>query len=147
MSVNRARMAATPPTVFAVLRNGFSYSDWVVGTKQIRAVDDSWPAPGSLLHHSVGLGPIRLSDDTKVLSVEPDRCLEMEARAWPAGTARVEIRLTAAGAGTDVEIEEHPLRGTAAALHNPLFDLVLWLRNVETLRRLKRIVETQQNVG
>jgi len=147
MSVNRARMSASPATVFAVLRNGFSYSDWVVGTKQIRAVDEGWPAPGSRLHHSVGLGPLRLSDDTKVLSVEPDKCLEMEARAWPAGTARVEIRLTAAGAGTSVEIEEHPLRGPGRTLHNPLFDLLIWVRNVETLRRLKRIVETQQAVG
>ncbi|GAC1327085.1 MAG: SRPBCC family protein [Mycobacteriales bacterium] len=146
MSVNRIRMAAPPASVFAVLRNGFSYSDWVVGTKQIRAVDEAWPAPGTLLHHSVGLGPARLSDDTKVLSVDPDRCLELEARAWPAGTARVVLRLSAVGTGTEVEIEEHPLRGVAARLHNPLFDLLIWLRNVETLRRLKRIVETQEAV-
>jgi hypothetical protein len=34
---------------------------------------------------------------------------------------------------------EHPKRGIAAALHNPLGDALLKLRNVEALRRLERL--------
>ncbi len=34
-------------------------------------------------------------------------------------------------------IDEHPLRGPARALHNPAFDALIWVRNVETLRRLE----------
>src|SRR5207248_1475605 len=37
---------ATPDRVFEVLADGWTYSDWVVGTAHIRDVDPDWPAPG-----------------------------------------------------------------------------------------------------
>jgi hypothetical protein len=129
----------TPEAVFAVLRDGKSYEHWVVGTRAIRVVEPDWPAPGSALHYTVGWGPLRKDDETRSCAYEPDRRLELEAHAWPAGTARIELRAEAVAGGTRVSIDEHPLRGPAKLLHNPLADLAIKLRNVETLRRLERL--------
>ena len=57
--------------VFAVLADGWSYSDWVVGTAHIRAVDEGWPAPGSVLHHTAGPWPFSLRDRTVSQRCEP----------------------------------------------------------------------------
>lgn len=141
MATNVRTILGSAGDVFAVLADGSTYADWVVGTKEIRAVDSTWPSVGSKLHHTVGVGPLTLQDDSKVLAVDPDRRLELEARAWPAGTARIELRLEPTGEVTRVSIEEHPLRGPGGRLHNPLFDLIVWVRNIETLRRLDRVVQ------
>jgi uncharacterized protein YndB with AHSA1/START domain len=125
--------------VWAALSDGFTYSRWVVGTRMIRDVDAGWPAPGSKLHYRIGHGPLRHDGHTEVLSVDPGRRLELEAHAWPVGSARIELTLSAVGDGCQVQIVEHPKRGAAAWLHNPLGDGLLRLRNVETLRRLEQV--------
>ncbi len=132
-------MSAPPATVFAVLRDGYSYADWVVGTRAIRSVDSEFPAVGTRLHYTVGYGPLRKDDETQVLSCEPDRCLELRAHAWPAGSARITVRIEPADDGSVVEIDEYPDAGLARKLHNPLVDKLIELRNVETLRRLDRL--------
>ncbi len=129
----------TPDAVFDVLRDGRTYEHWVVGTRAIRVVEPDWPAPGSALHYTIGYGPLRKDDETRSCGYEPDRRLELEAHAWPAGTARIELRAEPVAGGTRVSIDEHPLRGPAKLLHNPLADLAIKLRNVETLRRLERL--------
>jgi hypothetical protein len=138
MAITRRLMRGlTPRQVFDVLRDGRSYGDWVVGTRLIRDVDDGWPAVGTRLHYRVGYGPLRHDDETESLVYAPDTRLELEARAWPAGSARVALTAEAAEGGTLVSIDEHPLRGPARLLHNPLLDLLVKARNVETLRRLE----------
>jgi hypothetical protein len=127
-----------PPAVFDVLGDGWTYADWVVGTRKIRAVDPAWPAEGTALDYTVGYGPLRKDDHTRSLAYEPARRLELEAHAWPAGTARIELRAEPVEGGILVSIDEHPLRGLAARLHNPVADLLIHVRNVETLRRLER---------
>lgn len=123
--------------VFDVLRDGRSYGDWVVGTRKIRDVDAGWPQEGARLHYTVGYGPLRKDDVTTSLDYDPDSRLELEAHAWPAGTARVVLRADPVPGGTMVSIEEHPARGVAKLLHNPALDLLIKVRNVETLRRLE----------
>jgi hypothetical protein len=138
MAVTRRVMTdLTPTAVFDVLRDGRTYQEWVVGTRSIRAVDESWPAVGTALHYTVGYGPLRKDDETRSLTYEPDRRLELEAHAWPAGTARIDLRAEPVRDGTLVTIDEHPLRGAAATVHNPATELLVHLRNVETLRRLE----------
>jgi hypothetical protein len=140
VAVTRRQMRGLHPgAVFAVLRDGRSYEHWVVGTRKIRSVEPAWPEPGSALHYTIGRGPLRKDDETRSTAYEPDRRLELEARAWPAGTARIELRAEPVGGGTLVSIDEHPLRGPAKVLRNPLVDLVVKTRNVETLRRLERL--------
>jgi len=61
------------------------------------------------------------------------------------GTARIEIRLAdAPSGGCVVSMVEHPARGSAATLHNPIGDALLKLRNVEALRRLERVASRRQ---
>lgn len=138
MAITRRDMRGrTPREVFDVLRDGFTYGDWVVGTRTIRAVDADWPAPGSRLHYTIGYGPLRKDDETQCLSYEPETSIELEARAWPAGTAHIRITAERIDVGTRVEIDEKPHRGPARLLHNPLLDMLIKARNVETLRRLE----------
>jgi uncharacterized protein YndB with AHSA1/START domain len=140
VATNRRIIDAAPEAVWQVLADGHSYKSWVVGTSKIRAVDAAWPAPGSRLHYRVGRGPLRHDGHTEVLSVADGWCLELEAHAWPLGTARIELRLEQTDDGRcGVTMVEHPARGTAAALHNPLGDALLKLRNVEALRRLEKL--------
>jgi hypothetical protein len=59
--------------------------------------------------------------------------------AGPAGTARIELRAEPVEDGILVSIDEHPVRGPAKALPDPLIDTVIKIRNVETLRRLEAL--------
>jgi hypothetical protein len=138
MATNTRTMAGLTSTdVFAVLADGWTYADWVVGTRKVRAVDDDWPDRQSRLHYTLGRWPLRKDDETRVVDVRVGELLELRVRAWPAGTARVVLRLSDTPDGARVEIEEHPQSGIGRALHNPVLDLVIKTRNVETLRRLE----------
>ena len=88
ISVERI-MKTTPQRVWDVLSDGWLYPLWVVGASRMREVDDSWPAVGSKLHHSVGVWPALLDDNTEVTDCEPLRMLALRARAWPFGEAAV----------------------------------------------------------
>lgn len=140
MSTNRLTIAASPQEVFDVLADAHTYEHWVVGCDDIRAVEGDWPAVGSKFFHTVGVGPLKTSDNTKVLEVEAPHKLVLEARARPAGIAKVIFRLVPVDGGTDVSIEEYPIRGIAKTIHNPLQDGLIKVRNVETLRRLEKQV-------
>ena len=85
MATVQHRISAPPAEVFAVLRNGWLYSGWVVGTSHMRAVEDAWPATGSRLHHAAGLWPLVVHDETVVESMTPDRELVLTARGRPFG--------------------------------------------------------------
>lgn len=133
----------TPAQVFDVLRDGYSYGDWVVGTRKIRDVDSGWPAEGSRLHYTVGYSPLRKDGHTTSRSYEQDVRLELEAHAWPAGTALIVITAKTVDDGTLVSIDEQPWRGVARTLHNPLADALIKVRNVEALRRLERLARSR----
>jgi uncharacterized protein YndB with AHSA1/START domain len=132
---------AEPARVFAILADAWTYEHWVVGCKEIRTVDDSWPAPGATFHHSVGLGPITVRDTTTVLESDPSQRLVLRARARPTGIARVEVDLAERDGGTEVVMRERPVSGPPALLHNPLQDWLIDRRNREGLRRLKQLAE------
>jgi hypothetical protein len=128
-----------PDAVMDVLRDGASYADWVVGTRMIREVEAGWPTPGTSIHYTVGYGPLRKDDRTRSIAYEPGGKLQLEARAWPAGAVSIVLNVDAEPGGTRVVIDEKPIRGLARTLHNPLFDLLIKVRNIETLRRLERL--------
>lgn len=130
--------------IFSVLRDGHSYVRWVVGTTEIRAVDESWPDPGSRLHYRVGWGPAKKDDETRVVRLADGTELEMEAVGRPLGAARVDFRVDAVRDGSLVTMIEHPTKGLLSTLHNPAFELLIYVRNVETLRRLEREVQRRQ---
>ncbi|WP_240719970.1 SRPBCC family protein [Pseudarthrobacter sp. NamB4] len=123
--------------VWRVIADGWLYSGWVVGASRIRAVDDLWPHAGSRLHHSVGAWPFLINDSTSVTSVEPERSLEIVARGWPLGEARVAITLEDQGDTCKVTMAEDAIRGPGKLMPKFLRDPMITVRNRETLKRLE----------
>jgi hypothetical protein len=112
-----------PSAVWAVLSDGWLYPVWVVGAARMREVDDDWPAVGSRLHHSVGIWPVLIDDNTEVLESEPDRLLRLRTRGW---------------------LDEDAVEGPGSYVPKPFRTPVLAWRNTETLRRLCFVVENRQ---
>ncbi len=134
-------MEATPDEVWRVLADGWLYPLWVVGATRMRQVDDAWPAPGSRIHHSVGVWPLTLDDNTEVVDATAGRQLRLRARAWPAGEAEVVIRIEDRGAGCTVTIEEDLVAGPGRFVPAPARSIAIQIRNRETLRRLAWLAE------
>ena len=141
MSTNTRIMSTTPDRVWDVLADGWLFPLWVVGASRIREVDAAWPAVGSKIHHSVGVWPLLVDDNTEVTACEPGRLLSLRARVWPAGSADVTLRLTAVGSDTEVVIEEDIVHGPARLVPKPVRTPPLAWRNVESLRRLAFLAE------
>lgn len=136
-------MNAPPDRVWVELSDGWMYTGWVVGACHIRDVDGHWPDVGARLHHQVGGWPFTINDSTQVLESIPQKRLVLQARAWPAGEARIELELAPEGAGTRVNMVEYPTNGVAKTLHNPVQDAVLRRRNLASLDRLACIAENR----
>lgn len=79
MPRSEIEIAAPPESVWAVLADAQRYWDWVVGAKEVRDADESWPSPGAKLHHSSGVGPLTVEDETRVLESEQPRRLVLHA--------------------------------------------------------------------
>ncbi len=141
MATVSCSIKAAPHEVFAVLSNGWAYSNWVVGTSYVRAVEAEWPAVGSRLFHASGVWPMILRDETQVEQMTPDERLVVTARGRPMGEARVEMTFAADPVGTCVTLTETPIKGLGRWIHNPLNEAVLVRRNVEALARLTPLVE------
>ena len=137
MSVTVRRMNCTPEQVFAVLADPWVYPTWVVGASRLRAADPAYPEPGCRLHHSIGMWPFVLNDETRVDEWDPPRRMVLQAKTRPFGEERVTIEVKPRGTGAVVRMEEHPSRGPATLLPRPVADALLRVRNAETLRRLE----------
>ncbi|MDT7788417.1 MAG: hypothetical protein QOF58_6836 [Pseudonocardiales bacterium] len=126
--------------VWTVLADGWSYAGWVVGASHIRDVDTGWPKPGTRIHHSVGPWPLVIPDTTEVVRREPSHLLELDARLWPVGAARIIFTLRARSESlTEVRMAEQVVRGPSAFLPKFAQDMLLIPRNKETLRRLSAL--------
>jgi uncharacterized protein YndB with AHSA1/START domain len=144
MAVQR-RVNCSPEQVFDVLRDGWTYPLWVVGTSRMRDVDEGWPALGTRLHHSFGVWPLLIDDSTEVLEIEPGRRLVLEARGWPVGKAKVEITVEADRDGSLVSISEDITGGPTRLVPQPLRLAGIDKRNEETLRRLAYLAERRHS--
>lgn len=132
--------------MFSALVRPETYPEWLVGCREIREVDDTWPEVGSSFHHRVGLiGPLTIPDSTSVLEVEHDRRLVLEVRARPFVKARATFVLHDEGQDdgqpvTRITLEEEPL-GPLAPLQ-PLLDPLLAGRNIASLNALVAFLNT-----
>ena len=119
-----ARTFPCPPDdVVAVLSDGWLYGLWVVGAARIRGVETDWPAQGTRLHHSSGPWPLHLDDHTTVVTSDLPRHLELTARAWPFGRARIHLTLTEVPGGTRVALAEE---GVALVTVRRRWDSTAW---------------------
>ncbi len=139
----RAALAflSSPDAVFAVVADGWRYADWVVGARRVRAVDESWPEPGSHFHHEVGVGPFTVRDLTELEAIDPPHRIVLVVKVRPGGMGRVTISIEARDGGSEVLMEEVLISGPALVLDSWLFRKVTMLRNQESLKRLRRLVD------
>ncbi|MDQ0374769.1 SRPBCC family protein [Cellulomonas humilata] len=138
-------LSCPPSAVLDVLADGWSYATWVVGTSRIRAVDPAWPAAGTRIAHSVGIWPALLDDVTVARGWDPERGIDLQARGWPAGEARVRIQVRPRLGGCTVEMAEDAVRGPGTLVPRPLRTAALVPRNTEALRRLAFLAEGRRS--
>jgi hypothetical protein len=133
---------ASRQAVWAVIADGWTYSQWVVGNSRMRAVDATWPEPGSTIHHSIGVWPAVISDSTVVESCIPERELVLVANARPFGKARITLRLhDLEGGGCRIEMAEVPVSPPLTWLPRRLALAAVFPRNRETTWRLAAMAE------
>lgn len=144
MSRNALVIDAAPEAVWSMLCDARRYRDWVVGAREVRVVEGDWPAPGSSFGHRIGLiGPLTLTDETRVSAADPGSRLVLRVEIGLFGSADVELVLEpdAAGSRTTVRMREKPSSGPVRWFNNPLQERAFWLRNLLSLIRLKVLVE------
>jgi hypothetical protein len=132
-------MPVSSEAIWDALTDPQSYGFWVVGSKLIRDADAAWPAPGARFHHTIGVGPFTVNDDTQSLQAQAPRLLRMRAKGLPLGTARVTLEMTPKDGGTLVRMTETPDGPTAILAFNPLVHLFTKARNAESLMRLEQL--------
>lgn len=141
MARNERLVHASSAAVFDVLADPRSYAYWVVGTREVRDADGSWPARGSHLHHTVKTGPLRIKDVSRVEDVQAGRFLQLKVKGRPLGTARVKLELEEADGDTRVTMTEDPADRFSQCLSTPLKHLLVHRRNARSLDRLAELAE------
>ncbi|MFF3609140.1 SRPBCC family protein [Streptomyces sp. NPDC002463] len=144
MSRNRRLILSPPAKVWGLLSDGYRYGEWVSGTQQVMVADPHWPEVGARLRVRVGIGPLTLDDTCVVRICEPERRLELEAKAEPFGAARIAMNLIPWGENTLFLLEWHPLRGPGTRMHGLPVDYLVSIRNGMMLTKLARIAVREQ---
>jgi hypothetical protein len=135
---------ASRQQVWDVIADGWTYSQWVVGNSRMRAVDPSWPSPGSTIHHSIGVWPALLNDETVALACEPLQELVLVAKGRPFGAARITLRLNAVAEGCRIEMSEVPVSRPWKWLPRWAALAAAWPRNRECTWRLAALAERRK---
>ena len=135
---------ASRQQVWNVIADGWTYSQWVVGNTRMRAVAPNWPAPGSKIHHTIGVWPVVLNDETEVESCTPLEELVLLAKGRPFAGARITLRLSDTENGSRIEMAEVPVGGPLNWVPRRLALAAAWPRNRECLRRLAALAERRE---
>jgi uncharacterized protein YndB with AHSA1/START domain len=144
MAVNEAYLQASPEDVWEVLADPYAYPRWVVGSRRTVEADPQWPQPGAEFRPEVGLGPLSYTDRTVCKEVEPGRRIVMHAGGGGVAGAIVDIELEPSGTGTVVKLLETPGGWSAPLRKVPPLQWAIKARNVESLRRLRRLAEARR---
>ncbi|MYW63230.1 SRPBCC family protein [Streptomyces sp. SID8379] len=144
MARNRRLILSPPAEVWRLLSDGRRYDEWVTGNQEVLAVDEGWPAVGTALRFRVGIGPLSADDISVVRICEPERRLELEAKAGPFGAARVAMNLVPWGDHTLFVLDWHPLRGPGTRMHGLPVDYLVKVRNGMMLTKLARIAVAER---
>jgi len=138
----RRETSASRQRVWAVLADGWTYSQWVVGNSRMRAVDSNWPDTGSAIHHSIGIWPAVINDSTVVESSDPERQLVLIANTRPLGKARITLRLhDLDDGGCLIEMAEVPVTPPMSWLPKSVALAGIFPRNREATWRLAALAE------
>jgi uncharacterized protein YndB with AHSA1/START domain len=135
-------ISASREKVWAVIADGWTYSQWVVGNSRMRAVDPNWPEVGSTIRHSVGVWPLLLDDVTVVEECQPLQQLVLLAKGRPFGKARITLRLTDIDSGgCRIEMAEVPVGAPMGWVPKRAALAAAFPRNRECTWRLAAIAE------
>ena len=141
LTVTRETRAAREQ-VWAVMADGWTYSQWVVGNSRMRAVDPDWPNTGSTIRHSIGVWPLLVNDVTVVEECEPLERLVLLAKGRPFGKARITLRLSDLdGGGCRIDMAEVPVGAPMGWVPRRLALAAAFPRNRECTWRLAAIAE------
>lgn len=137
--------SATREQVWAVIADGWTYAQWVVGNSRMRAVDPDWPSVGATIHHSIGVWPLLLDDETVVEDCQPLEQLVLLAKGRPFGKARITLRLfDVQGGGCRIEMAEVPVGAPMGWVPERLALAAASPRNRECTWRLAAIAERRR---
>jgi uncharacterized protein YndB with AHSA1/START domain len=145
MARNEVLVDAAPERVWGVLADPELYGEWVFGAFDSHDSDGDWPAPGSTLEYDVGIGPLKIGDETRVIEAEEPCRLVLRARAGRAATVRIELTLVPRDGGTAVLSQEDVSGGAAGILPRMITDLLIVTRHAWSLERLRDLVEREVN--
>ncbi len=138
---NRRIVRCTREDIFAILGDGWLYPVWVVGATRMRGVDPEWPEQGSRIHHSLGIWPITVDDQTEIVEWSPPERIRLRAKAGPLGRGVIVIDVKEHEQGCSVGLAEEPVTGPTRFLPAILWKPLLRARNREALRRLAFLAE------
>ncbi|MFD6417643.1 SRPBCC family protein [Streptomyces sp. NPDC060194] len=141
MAVRHQLIRRPPRALWDVLGDESRYHEWVVGTHSSYPAEGAWPQEGSSLRYTVRFGPKEFTGRTVVRRHDPPHVLELEAHSGALGSARIAFDIRPWGEHTLVVLDEHPLRGPGAAVHNGVVDALMQLRHRRMLARLAEVVE------
>lgn len=137
MARNRTHIPVAPSVVWARLADPYAYPRWVVGSDRTVSADEHWPLPEAEFRVRLVTGHV---DHTIVREVDPGRSIKLEVGSM-VGPASVLIELQASNGGTDVTLIENPAGKVRPLRYLPPVQLLIKLRNVESLRRLRRLCQ------
>jgi uncharacterized protein YndB with AHSA1/START domain len=140
MAQNETHIAAPPEAVWDVLADPYAYPEWVVGSDRTLEADPDWPLPESKFKVRLPLG---WTDATHSREMEPNRRIVLDAAGGALGAMRVTILLRPEGDGTHVTLIERPTGPLKYLNLLPPVHLAIKARNVESLRRFKRLAEAR----
>lgn len=140
----RRDISATRQQVWDVIADGWTYSQWVVGNTRMRAVEPGWPAPGARIHHTIGVWPVVIDDETTVESCTPLEELVLHAKTRPFGGARIILRLSDTANGCRIEMAEVPVGGPLHLFPRQVALAMVWPRNRQCLLRLATLAERRE---
>jgi hypothetical protein len=140
----RRDTTASRDEVWDVIADGWTYSQWVVGNSRMRAVDPTWPAPGSTIEHSIGVWPLLRDDETVVEDAEPYQQLVLLAKGRPFGKARITLRLFDVHVGCRIEMAELPVGAPMGWVPKRAALAAAVPRNRECTARLAAIAERRR---
>lgn len=136
---------ASRDRVWAVIADGWTYAQWVVGNSRMRAVDANWPEVGSTIRHSIGVWPLLLDDLTVVQQCRPLEELVLLAKGRPFGKARITLRLyDTDGGGCRIEMAEVPVGVPMGWVPDRLSLAAAIPRNRECTWRLAALAERRR---
>jgi uncharacterized protein YndB with AHSA1/START domain len=135
MAINHVRSSLPPEEVFDHITDPWEYPKWLLGASKMRRVDDSWPAVGSNFHHTVGWGPMKVSDRSEIVEIDPPRKLVLYVKATPLVQGKVTFTLEEVDGGTLLTLQEEPAL-PIGNLVRPVLDPATHARNKRSLHQL-----------